>query len=114
MRSKWTKEEILKIIFEDKKQLRKALLSLYEKHQTEKEKILGKSRGRNKIGFDARDSYILSELAEKFKNNTFITNRQWNELNSRLPKYHKQLIKIANDRLKEKQQKNGKQLNLDI
>jgi len=114
-REKWTKEEIKKILIDDKKQLRKALLLLYEQNQTDKEKELGRSKGKNSVGFDARDSYILSELAEKFKHNTFITNRQWEELNSRIQKYAKQLTKIANEKLKEKRKAEmGEQLELNL
>lgn len=91
----FTKEQVEHAIMTNAEQTEKAILALY-KRQTTEEKLEHVSFKRNKIGFNATDASIGSNLARWLLTGKHFTDAQLNVARRMLKKYVKQLTRIAN------------------
>ena len=65
------------------------LLIVYD-YQTGQEKGALTAKKRNGVGFNKADAPILSELAEKFLRDGFLSSTELKTVSARIAKYHKQ------------------------
>lgn len=93
----FTKEQVEHAIMTNAEQAEKAVLALY-KRQTSEEQWNYVSFKRNKIGFNAADASIGSNLARWLLAGKHFTDAQLNVARKMLKKYVKQLTRIANGR----------------
>jgi hypothetical protein len=91
----WTKEDIKKLLMTNDKFLLRGLLAIYSL-QTEDEKSANTTKYCNSVGFNSIDSNFLCGLAEQLKTKRFLTPKQISFVRKLLPKYSKQMLKIAN------------------
>lgn len=91
----WTKAEIkAKLVAGDKEFLTRGLMAVYE-GQTAQEKLQMTTKEDNGVGFSAFDAEILTSFAEQWRRNQFLSQKQFNVLVKRMPKYAGQLERIA-------------------
>ena len=102
----WTIEEMKTLIATNDRVLYRALIVLYN-GQTADEKRDGATRYTNGIGFNGVDAPILTAFTEFLKRNKFLTDKQKTLARKKLPKYAKQLVKVANDMEAEKAKRAG-------
>ena len=93
---KWTKEEIREKMATDGRWLIRGLLAIYDR-QTFQEQANGYTVEDNGIGFNGVDAEILSSIALNYKTRNFISPKQLAIVQKKMPKYAKQLSRIAND-----------------
>jgi len=99
-RTYWTEKEIRKTLNDAKWALRGAC-QLYLK-QTESERLAGRSLIENGVGFNGPDSQVLSPIVKSYLQTHKITMHDIEIVKSKMWRYSKQLTKIANELLKEK------------
>lgn len=91
----WTAEEIReKLVQGDKQFLTRGLMAIYE-NQTADEKISMTTVHDNGIGFSGFDAQILTSFAEQWRSKGYLSQKQFNILMKRMPKYAGQLERIA-------------------
>lgn len=93
----WTKEEILDKLLKDSKWLERSILAIYDK-QTIDEKRADSTLENNGIGFNGPDAHIMSYMANYLKQNkdNHLDGRFIIQARHKMPKYAKQLARIAN------------------
>lgn len=74
---------------------KRALIVIYQ-NQTDDEQNSKVTRWQNDLGFTGVDAEILTSFAQQLKYRGFLSTKQWNILYKRIPKYHKQIMQIAN------------------
>ncbi len=92
---KWTKDEIKQKLTTDTRWVIRGLLAIYDR-QTADEKAVGATVEDNGVGFNGADAEILSSIAMNYKTRNFISPRQLEIVQKKMPKYAGQLAKIAN------------------
>ena len=92
----WTIEEMKNLIANNDTVLYKSLIVLYN-GQTADEQRDGSTRYTNGIGFNGVDAPILTSFAEFLKKTKFLTAKQKIIARKKLPKYAKQLVRVANE-----------------
>lgn len=50
----------------------------------------------NGLGFSGTDAELLTSFAQQLKGRNFLSQKQWQILFRRIPKYHKQITAICN------------------
>lgn len=95
MRTDWTAEEIKDIILRNDRQLCLSIVQIYN-CQTEDEKLYKETSHDNGVGFNGADSHILSSFAEFYLKNNYLTKKQLEIAKKKMPKYSRQLAKLAN------------------
>jgi len=93
---KWTVEEIKQMLLTRKDAVMKGMCRIYEL-QTEQEKNVGDTIENNGIGFNGVDGEIMSSFVQFYKAKGFLTEKQMVIAQKKMPKYAKQLTKIANN-----------------
>jgi len=73
----------------------KALVKIYE-NQTGDEQVSKTTRWMNGLGFSGTDAELLTSFAQQYLARGFLSQKQWQILFRRMPKYHKQIIAISN------------------
>lgn len=91
----WTEDEIKAYVQANDKVLYGAIKKLYNE-QTTDEKVAGKTKHYNGVGFNGADSKFMSSIAEFLIRNGFLTDKQKYAARKRMVKYTKQLTKLAN------------------
>ena len=91
----WTEEEIRTYIQTNDKVLYGAIKKLYDE-QTIDEKVVGKTRHCNNVGFNGTDSKFMSSVAEFLIRKGYLTEKQKFAARKRMVKYTKQLTRLAN------------------
>lgn len=94
----WTKDEILNVLMTVDAQVPKALLKLYD-YQTRTEQDVQETKYFNGVGFNGVDSKFLSNVAEFYKRNGYLSPKQLFRVRKSLKKYAGQLARIANGEL---------------
>lgn len=94
----WTTEDIKRLLKTNKTFVIRSLIKMYNL-QTEGEKNIRETTEHNGIGFNGADAKPLSGIAEQIITNNFITCKQFDYVQRKIAKYHKQLLKIANGQL---------------
>ena len=102
----WTVEEMKNLIATNDHVLYRALIVLYN-GQTADEKEDGVTRHENGVGFNGVDAEILTSFAEFLKKTKFLTAKQKVIARKKLPKYAKQLVRVANEMEAEKEKAEG-------
>ena len=102
----WTVEEMKNLIATNDHVLYRALVVLYN-GQTEGEKECGETLYDNGIGFNGVDAPILTSFAEFLIRNKFLTVKQKALARKKLPKYAKQLVRVANEMEADKEKAEG-------
>ena len=101
MRTDWTAEEIKSIIIRNDRQLCLSIVQIYN-CQTEDEKLYKETSHDNGVGFNGIDSRILSSFAEFYLEHEFLTRKQLEIARKKMPKYSRQLAKLANEQSRKK------------
>lgn len=96
------KDYIQKLLYTNQKALLKALIVLYNYQETD-EKILGVAIHENKVGFSKNDSEVLTKIAEKFVSGKKLTITEFYTVQSRVPKYWKQIMWRIKAKMKREQ-----------
>jgi len=91
----WTVEEIKDKVLTNDKWLERAILAIYNK-QTEDEKQTEDTRYDNKVGFSGAHATIMSSFAKQLLKGYKLSPKQKAIALKVMPKYSKQLAKIAN------------------
>jgi hypothetical protein len=91
----WTTNEIKSIILVNDDQLKKALVKLYA-FQTQSEQTSQNTLYFNNVGFNGADGKFLSNVAEFYNRNGYLSPKQIKCVRKRLLKYSGQLAKIVN------------------
>lgn len=91
----WTKDEILKVLLTNDSQVPKALVKLYD-YQTLSEQNDQETKYHNRVGFNGVDGPFLSNVAEFYKRNGYLSPKQLFRVRKALRKYAAQLARIAN------------------
>lgn len=94
----WTKEEIKsKLLSGDVIWIERSILAIFAK-QTADEQSMEVTNRLNKVGFTGADAGILSSFAKWLNRSTnnHLTPKQMIIARKKMPKYSKQLAKIAN------------------
>lgn len=94
----WTTEDIKHLLKTNKTFVIHSLIKMYNL-QTKDEKNIRETIEHNGIGFNGVDAKPLSGIAEQIITNSFITCKQFDYVQRKIIKYHKQLLKIANGQL---------------
>ena len=102
----WTIEEMKNLIANNDRVLYRALVVLYN-GQTADEKACGETTHSNGVGFNGVDANILTSFAEFLIKNRFLSDKQKAIARKKLPKYAKQLVRVANEMEAEKAQREG-------
>lgn len=92
----WTIEEMKNLIATNDTVLYRSLIVLYN-GQTADEKACGETTHNNGVGFNGVDAPILTSFAEFLIRARFLTQKQKDLARKKLPKYVKQLVRIANE-----------------
>lgn len=92
---KWSKAEIRNKLETDNKWLIRGLLAIYAR-QTEDERNAAVTKHDNGVGFNGVDSSFLSNMAQFYKINGFLTTNQMKATRKAMLKYAEQLTKISN------------------
>ena len=95
---KWSEATIRELILTNDGVLYGALMQLYNR-QTSSEQRTGTTRDRNGVGFNGCDANFLSSLSVYYMRHGYLTDNQKRVARRKLPKYSKQLTKIANGEL---------------
>ena len=91
----WTKDEILSVLLTNDTQVAKALVKLYD-YQTASEQDDQETKYHNRVGFNGVDGKFLSNVAEFYKRNGYLSPKQLFKVRKSLKKYAAQLARIAN------------------
>jgi len=91
----WSLEEIRHKIATNDTWLCRGIIAIY-KHQTEDEKRSRTTSEPNGFGYNLKDSFIMSTLAEHLLRGNTLSEQQRRIARDRLSKYARQLTKIAN------------------
>ena len=91
----WTVEEMKSLIATNDRVLYRCLIALYN-CQTADEQECGETFEHNGAGFNGVDAEILTSFAQFLIRARFLTEKQKILARKRLPKYAKQLVKMAN------------------
>ena len=92
---KWTKEEIQSLLETNDEMVRVGLLAVYAL-QTQDEKNSEHTKHNNGVGFNGRESEILSSFANQLKDKGYLSPKQIDLARKKLMKYAGQMIKVAN------------------
>ena len=79
----------------DKRWLERGILAIYNK-QTADEQRCEETKEDNGVGFSGSDARIFSSFAKQIKGGRTLSEKQVAQAQARMPKYSKQLLKIAN------------------
>lgn len=91
----WDKDSIQTLLQHSDKAVLKALLQLYQR-QTDSEQQMKATTDANGVGFNYRDSEILTDIAQRVFQWGRLTPKQTVLVRARLMKYWRQLAEIAN------------------
>jgi hypothetical protein len=91
--AQWDKDRVRAILDGSKKLRVEALLHLY-RSQTDSEKQSGVTGERNGVGFSKFDAELLSSFAQQAIRRGFLSAKQMQVLNRRLPHYWRQLAPV--------------------
>lgn len=94
-RSDWTQEEIKTLLKSNDRFVLNSLLKLYAR-QTEEEKETESTSCKNGRGFNCCDAKVLCNIAKQCFEEHFISFKQIAYVRSKIYKYSKQLMNIAN------------------
>lgn len=93
----WDKDQILELLRVNDKAVARAILALYAR-QTADEQSGDRTSHSNGVGFNQIDARFMSSVAKALpKWNNHMTERQLKTARKMLPKYHRQLVEIANE-----------------
>lgn len=93
-RIKFIKDQIA----HDRRWMFKALVTIYQ-YQTSSEQANHATLEHNGVGFTGADAEILSSLATQYKRNGYLSAKQLEIAHKRMPKYARQLERIAQAKL---------------
>ena len=88
------KEYVQSKLKEDPRWTVKGLLKIHAA-QTPREKACGIANVKNNIGFTGVDAEILTSFADQWKSKGRLSQRQWEILAGRMPKYWRQIILLC-------------------
>lgn len=91
----WQVETIRENILTNDRWTIRGLMAIYN-YQTEQEKDAQETLVFNNVGFNGADGKLMSSMAEFYKRNNYLTEKQIALVRRRLEKYAGQLTKIAN------------------
>lgn len=95
--NRWTAAEISQNIQTNDMWLYRALKALYA-HQTDEEQAAGLTKVDNGVGFNAVDSFILTEFAKQLNAKGWLSPRQRDIARTKLRKYSKQIAAFAKEK----------------
>jgi hypothetical protein len=74
----------------------KALVRIFQENQTAEEQVIESTKEDNDIGFTGTDGNFLSSLAKQYIARGTLSEKQMVFVFKKMPKYHKQVIKMSN------------------
>ena len=96
MEKTWTITEIKEKLVAGKPEwIERAVIAIFEK-QTIDEQSAETTSHKNGIGFNGVDAFILSSFAKQLKKGRHLSTKQFAIAQKKMPKYAKQLVRIAN------------------
>lgn len=99
------KAYIQNLLYTNNNALLKALVVLYN-YQESDEKVYGVAIHENKVGFSKNDSEILTKIAEKFISGKKLTLNEFYIVQSRVPKYWRQIMHRIKNKIQIENAKN--------
>ena len=99
------KAYIQNLLYTNNNALLKALVVLYN-YQESDEKVYGVAIHENKVGFSKNDSEILTKIAEKFISGKKLTLNEFYIVQSRVPKYWRQIMYRIKNKMQIEKAKN--------
>ena len=94
-RKKYTKDEIVTQIQNNRAWAVRALMAIYER-QTADEQVAETNHIHNGAGFTSFDAPILTSMAKFYEQKHFLTDKQLGVVRKRIVRYHRQLFELAN------------------